>query len=214
MRHTACARQGGHRNAAKGACSGGQKTHRRPACQKRQGLTSGQTNDAKQGQDISKQGATGFERQMSALRSWFGRRLRNPVDVDDAVQDVWLRSHAHLDRGAVDNVPAYLFQTAQSVLTDRARRAAVRREARHEALEDFHHPVEWITPERVLMGEEAVERIVARLGDMPERTRDIFLLHRFENISYGEIAMKMGISVSAVEKHIMKALLLLKEERA
>lgn len=150
---------------------------------------------------------------MSALRSWFGRRLRNPVDVDDAVQDVWLRSQSHLGRGAVDNIPAYLFQTAQSVLTDRARRASVRREVYHEPLEEFHHPVEWITPERVLMGEEAMDRIVARLGDMPERTRDIFLLHRFENIGYGDIAMRMNISVSAVEKHIMKALRLLTDER-
>ena len=49
---------------------------------------------------------------------------------------------------------------------------------------------------------------------MPERTRDIFVLHRFENISYGEIAMRMNISVSAVEKHIMKALKLLMDERA
>ncbi|WP_241127563.1 RNA polymerase sigma factor [Novosphingobium terrae] len=158
--------------------------------------------------------ASGFERQMAALRAFFGRRLRNPVDVDDAVQDVWLRSHRHLASGEIDNIPAYLFQTAQSVLTDRARRAATRQEARHETLEDFHHPVEWITPERVLMGEEAVERIIARLGDMPERTRDIFVLHRFENIGYGEIAMRMNISVSAVEKHMMKALRLLMDERA
>jgi RNA polymerase sigma-70 factor (ECF subfamily) len=150
---------------------------------------------------------------MSALRSWFGRRLRNPVDVDDAVQDVWLRSRSHLSRGLVDNIPAYLFQTAQSVLTDRARRASVRREGHHEPLEEFHHPVEWITPERVLMGEQAMERVLARLGEMPERTRDIFLLHRFENIGYGEIAMRMNISVSAVEKHIMKALRLLMDER-
>lgn len=157
---------------------------------------------------------TGFERQIAALRSFFGRRLRNPVDVDDAVQDVWLRSRRHLDAGQIDNVPAYLFQTAQSVLTDRARRAATRHEARHEPLEDLHHPVEWITPERVLMGAEAVERIIARLGDLPERTRDIFMLHRFENIGYGEIAMRMNISVSAVEKHIMKALKALMDERA
>ncbi|WP_343611689.1 sigma-70 family RNA polymerase sigma factor [Novosphingobium sp.] len=158
--------------------------------------------------------STGFERQISALRSFFGRRLRNPVDVDDAVQDVWLRSHRHMAGGHIENIPSYLFQTAQSVLADRARRAAVRHEHRHEALEEFHHPVEWITPERVLMGEEAVERIIALLDDMPERTRDIFVLHRFENIGYGEIAMRMNISVSAVEKHIMKALKLLMDERA
>jgi RNA polymerase sigma factor (sigma-70 family) len=155
---------------------------------------------------------SGFEQHLHALRAWFGRRMRNPADVDDAVQDVWIRAHAHLDADRVDNVQAYLFQTAQSVLTDRARRAAVRQEGRHENLTEMNHPVEGITPDRVLIGREAIARIVARLQEMPERTRDIFVLHRFENMSYGEIATRMGVSVSAVEKHIMKALRLLSDE--
>jgi RNA polymerase sigma-70 factor (ECF subfamily) len=138
--------------------------------------------------------------------------MQNAADVDDAVQDVWLRAHRHLDANEVDNVPAYLFQTAQSVLMDRARRGRVRAEGRHETIQDIHHPVEGLTPERVLMGKEAVARISAVLEAMPERTRDIFVLHRFENISYGEVASRMGISVSAVEKHIMKALRILTDE--
>lgn len=155
---------------------------------------------------------SGFEHHLHALRAWFGRRMRNPADVDDAVQDVWIRAHAQIEGGEVGNIQAYLFQTAQSVLTDRARRAAVRQEGRHEGLTEINHPVEGITPDRVLMGKEAMARVVALLQEMPERTRDIFVLHRFENMSYGEIAKRMGVSVSAVEKHIMKALRLLSDE--
>lgn len=154
-----------------------------------------------------------FRQSIPALRRWFGRRLANPADVDDAVQDVWLRAHGHLASGEVLNAQAYLFQTAQSVLQDRARRAATRQQGRHETLEDHHHPVEGITPDRVLMGKDAVARVVARLAELPERTRDVFVLHRFEGISYGEIAKAHAISVSAVEKHIMKALRFLMEDR-
>lgn len=154
----------------------------------------------------------GFRKSLPALRRWFSRRLRNPADVDDAVQDVWLRSHGHLAQGEVGNVQAYLFQTAQSVVTDRARRGGVRKEGAHESLEEHHHPVEGITPERVLMGKEAVAQVRARLAAMPERTRDVFVLHRFEEMSYAEIARSLGISVSAVEKHIMKALRLLLDD--
>lgn len=156
----------------------------------------------------------GFERHIPALRAWFARRLRNPADIDDAVQDVWLRTRTHLASGRIDNASAYLFQAARSVLTDRARRAAVRHEGEHESIEEFQYPVEWITPDRVLMGKEGVKMLLTRINAMPERTRDIFVLHRFENLSYDEIAGKMGISVSAVEKHIMKALRLLMEERS
>ena len=140
------------------------------------------------------------------------RRLHNAADVDDAVQDIWLRAHERLADGDIANVAAYLFQTAHSVLADRARRAAVRHQQQHQPMEDHHHPVEGLTPERVLLGRETVRQVADCLGRMPERTRDIFVLHRFEQLSYSEIARNMGISVSAVEKHIMKALRLLLDQ--
>lgn len=153
-----------------------------------------------------------FIRYMPALRSWLARRLRNAADTEDALQDIWLRSQAHLAGTQVDKPRAYLFQTAHSVLTDRARRAATRHEKAHGPLEEMHHPVEGITPERVLMGKEALAGVAACLAAMPERTRDIFVLHRFEGMSYAQIAKNFGISVSAVEKHIMKALQILLDE--
>ncbi|MCJ2185114.1 sigma-70 family RNA polymerase sigma factor [Novosphingobium sp. 1949] len=154
----------------------------------------------------------GFEPVVKALRGWFARRLSSEADIDDAVQDVWLRTHEHLESGTVENERAYVFTAARSVLTDRARRASVRHEQAHESLEEIHHPVEWITPERVILGEEAIAMVMHRLENMPEKTRDIFILHRFENMTYREIANAMGLSISAVEKHIMKALLDLMED--
>ena len=44
---------------------------------------------------------------------------------------------------------------------------------------------------------------------LPERTRDVFLLHRFEEMTYSDISQHFGISLSAVEKHMIKALRLL-----
>jgi RNA polymerase sigma factor (sigma-70 family) len=44
---------------------------------------------------------------------------------------------------------------------------------------------------------------------LPERCREVFLLHRVENLSYSQIATRCGISVSAVEKNIARACLLL-----
>ena len=44
---------------------------------------------------------------------------------------------------------------------------------------------------------------------LPERCREVFLLHRVESLSYSQIAARCGISVSAVEKNIARACLLL-----
>jgi len=148
----------------------------------------------------------GFQKFVPALRRWLTRRVRSEVDVDDALQDIWLRSHRLLAEGEVVNSEAYLFRTASSVLTDRARRSRVRNESQHRPLENIDHPVDEITPDRVLLGKEALAAALEKLQRLPERTRDVFVLSRFEGLSYREIANGMGISVSAVEKHMIKAL--------
>ncbi|MGH1558579.1 sigma-70 family RNA polymerase sigma factor [Caulobacter segnis] len=77
-----------------------------------------------------------------------------------------------------------------------------------QALDDIGDlaPPDELTPERSLIGKEGVEAMLAVLDDLPDRTRHIFLLHRFEEMTYQRIARELGISVSAVEKHMMSAL--------
>jgi len=43
------------------------------------------------------------------------------------------------------------------------------------------------------------------LLELPERTRVVFVLRRLENLSYSEIGLRLGLSVSAVEKHMLRA---------
>jgi RNA polymerase sigma-70 factor (ECF subfamily) len=145
---------------------------------------------------------------LGAVRRFLMKRA--PIsDVDDLVQEVALRMQTRRATDAIDNVEGYLFQVAQSVLADRGRRATVRHLSAHDTLEEFHHPVEDRSPERVLQGKEHLAQLIAAMNDLPERTRQAFVLHRFEEMSYAAIARHLGISVSAVEKHIMKAIKLL-----
>jgi RNA polymerase sigma-70 factor (ECF subfamily) len=150
---------------------------------------------------------------MPELRRWVARRVDQRDDIDDVLQDIWLRLCARREGGGIDNVRAYLYQIASSVLTDRARRGKVRGLGRTDELTEAHHPIEEITPDRVLSGRREADRLIERIAALPERTRDIFLLNRFEGQSYRQIADGMSISVSAVEKHIMKALRALTEDR-
>lgn len=66
--------------------------------------------------------------------------------------------------------------------------------------------VDTITPERLILGRREVAAIIATLGGLPQRTRQIFVSHRFEDRTYAALAREHGISVSAVEKHIARAL--------
>ena len=140
-----------------------------------------------------------------ALRAFFSRRA--PAgDVEDLVQEVLLRIQTRKPAPIVNNVEGYLFEVAANVLIDRSRRDRTRRRSDHCELQDFHHPVDEMSPERVLQGREQVARVMAALNALPERTRRVFILVRFEEMSYKLVAQRLGISVSAVEKHVMKAL--------
>lgn len=142
---------------------------------------------------------------LNAVRRFLTKRA--PIgEVDDLVQEVALRMQTRRTNAPIDNIDGYLFQVAQSVLADRGRRDTVRHRSAHDSLEEIHHPVEDRSPERVLQGKEHLAQLIAAMNDMPERMRQAFVLHRFEEMSYAAIARHMGISVSAVEKHIMKAI--------
>ncbi len=60
-------------------------------------------------------------------------------------------------------------------------------------------------PERVLEGYEALKEALGVLDQLPERTRDIFILFQLENIKQKDIASLYGTTQKAVEKHVLKA---------
>lgn len=144
-----------------------------------------------------------------ALRRFFGRRIREEVDVDDLVQEVLLRLCRRGGLGDVGNVEGYLFQTAANVLRDRARQRLSRKAGSHDAFGDEHENVgadAVLLPEQVLQGREAVRWLAEALLALPDRTRAVFVLCRIERMPYTEVAKGLGISLSAVNKHLAKAM--------
>ena len=56
--------------------------------------------------------------------------------------------------------------------------------------------------------------VLSVLDELDERSRDAFILHRLEGMKHAQIAEFMGVSVSSVEKYIIKALSLLMKRSA
>ncbi len=141
-----------------------------------------------------------------ALRCYFLKRAPAQADADDLVQDVFIRLARRGDVESIAQIEGYLFQTAANVLTDQARRNAVRCREAHDSYDDAEHGGEAVSPERVLLGRERVLQLLDALDTLPQRTRAIFVLHKFEGFRYAEIAVRFSVSVSSIEKHMMKAL--------
>lgn len=147
------------------------------------------------------------------LTAYFRRRVRDPSEVEDLVQDVFARIVGRDGGEPIGSLGGYVMKTARSLLADRARRRSSRHADSHVPLDPDLHAGEEIDPERVLSGKKDLDAAAAALLSLPERTRTIFLLRRLEGWSYRDIAGHIGISVSAVEKHVVRALQHLSAER-
>lgn len=141
-----------------------------------------------------------------ALKRFFERRILEHADVDDLVQEVFLRLTKRGSLSDVGNLEGYLFQTAANILRDRLRQRLSRRATDHGPLDDELPEAGAFSPERVAMGREAMTRFAAALRDLPPRARTVFALCRLESLSHAEVAARLGISHSSVEKHMVNAM--------
>jgi RNA polymerase sigma-70 factor (ECF subfamily) len=141
-----------------------------------------------------------FETWYARLVTSMRRRLHDADDAEDVVQEAFVRL---LDETPKDP-PAWLFTVAGRLATDR-RRAAKRRGrlALHRA-DDLAPSPAGDSAERQLERAETVETVRAILAELPERDRQLLLLHH-DGLSYREIAARLDLSSSSVGSLLTRA---------
>jgi RNA polymerase sigma factor (sigma-70 family) len=152
-------------------------------------------------------------RYRAPLMSYFLRRLGNRSDAEDLTQEVFTRIVRQQDLDPLNIPDGLIFTIAANLLKDHHRRGNVRNVGTHVSLDaDLgalnSEPgfVEILNPERALIAKERLALVLAALDDMPNLTRDIFLMYRLEGTKQREIAELFKISLSTVEKHLGRAL--------
>jgi len=156
------------------------------------------------------------KRYRTALIRFFSRRVPDLVQAEDLTQEVFLKLISSRNVQNVAAADAFIFKVALNVLRDQRRRKLVRHADAHVELpEDFGEQsvdvlaaglVEEIAPDRVLSGREALVNVLTALDELSDTTRNIFILHRLERMKQREIAVLFNLSVSAVEKHVIRAM--------
>jgi RNA polymerase sigma factor (sigma-70 family) len=138
------------------------------------------------------------------LLRFFQRRVGPEEEADDLVQDVFSRLAAQ-DLARIANVQGYVFRVAANVLRDRARRASVRSIV-SRAPDGFDVEDEaGFSPERILQGREVVQTMIAAIYELPDAVRTVFSQYHFDGVAQVEIARRLGLSLSTVEKHMARA---------
>jgi RNA polymerase sigma-70 factor (ECF subfamily) len=77
--------------------------------------------------------------------------------------------------------------------------------------ENLETAVSALKPEQVMLYDELAAEIEHIINELPHQCKNVFLLSRFENKKYSEIAAELNISMKAVEAHISKALDILRK---
>ena len=149
-----------------------------------------------------------FKRRLRHLRSLLRRQGRSREDADDLIQEAFLRLHVYCQDEKVQKQDALLTRIVLNLSVDLHRRERNDLYS-DEAVESLPLIDLKATPDEELAASQRLMKVEAVLDKLASRTREIFLMHRVEGCGCSQIAARFGVSVSAVEKHIAKAVLAL-----
>lgn len=139
------------------------------------------------------------------LQGWLRGKLGSAFDAADLAHDTYLRILARGRAPRPEESRRHLAQIANGLMVDLFRRRHI--EAAY--LEALAHlpPAAMPTPETRALIIEALTEIDTILAGLPAKVREAFLLCKVEGLDYREIARRLDVSVSSVEKYMVRALL-------
>jgi RNA polymerase sigma factor (sigma-70 family) len=147
-------------------------------------------------------------RERSRLRRFIRRRVTNPQDAEDILQDVFQRLvEANALLMPIEHVTGWLFRVARNRIIDMFRKKGPNEEPGLEDLLRSHD----VGPEGAYDRAVLLDAIEAALADLPEEQRRVFIAHEVEGRSFKEMAEESGISVNTLLSRKRYAVLRLRE---
>lgn len=142
------------------------------------------------------------------LQAYLTEKLRDADIAADLTQETFLRyaERREGDGAAVVHDRSYLYRTANNLAIDHVRRQA--RQQTDTVASDYlaQMPEDRPSLEDATDARRSLDRLRAAVEELPERTRQVFVLGRLEGLPYRQIADRLGISESSVQKHLARAL--------
>lgn len=139
------------------------------------------------------------------LRRFVRSRVANRHDAEDVIQDAYVRVLRYSAEHVVESEERLLFSTARNLAVDSRRRRKVREKNVADCA--VLAPEDSPASDEVIHARQRLMQVEAAIAALPPRCREVFLMHRIDGLTYVQIARSIGISVSAVEKHIARACL-------
>lgn len=139
------------------------------------------------------------------LLNFLHRQTNDQYTAADLAQESYARVLAaqHAGKKVLD-ARALLYRTAKNLMIDQHRRSALRQHDDLDAVAEMQHAPQHLQPEEALASRQTVQAYTRVIDTLPPRCREAFVLHIIDGLPQAEIAKRMGISVSMVEKHVIR----------
>lgn len=152
-----------------------------------------------------------FNKNATLLRNFLYYKFGDLNEIDDLVQDAFIKVWDNCSKVTKDSAKSYLFRIAINMSTSVFRHKTVKLKHQKEVSSTQNDKTNE-SPEFLLQQKEFQEKLEKAIASLPDRQREVYLLNRIEQKTYKEIAELSGVSVKAIEKLISKALIKLRKE--
>lgn len=139
------------------------------------------------------------------IQAYLTSKVRDSETAADLTQETFLR-YAEQSGNSVHNDRSYLYRTARNLAIDHIRERHRRQTDPTSAEEMAEIVEERPAPDQQAADRERLERLRQAMLELPERTRQVFVLNRIDGMTYAEVAERLDISDSSVQKHLSRAL--------
>lgn len=146
-----------------------------------------------------------YTEELSKLRNFIRGKINDSDRVDDLAQEVYVRLARAPELTTSGEIKAYTYRIAANLVNDFWREGQ-RRPADNYPSDDevFERPTAEL--EKQISNTETISKIQTAIDQLPDQAKRIFWLNRYEGMTYSEIAKELDVSVSWVEKNMMKAI--------
>ena len=146
---------------------------------------------------------------IAPLRRYLARLLGNTSEAQDVAHDAYARIYPSVTQRPPDSPEALLYTTARRLAVNRLKRRSIAPFSREAAnLETAASATPSV--QQQVMAQQELEILQHAIAGLPEGCRAVLLLRKVELLSHREIADRLGIAISTVEKQHARALRLLR----
>lgn len=148
-----------------------------------------------------------FRELYKPVRSYVYFRCGDVELAEDITQDTFLKLWEMRDKIDKATIKAYVYKIAQNNTINHQKR----QQLHFKFLRKTEFSKETDTPEKIVEMEQYEAKLQQALSQLPDGGREVFLMNRLEDLTYVEIAERLGLSVKAIEKRMSKVLKILRE---